>query len=325
MSAALTEPPADRVTVLTAAGASGLAIVRLSGPLTPAFFARHFSRPLAVGRCVHGDLRDEQGVVDDPVCVLDADGSVDVTLHGNPWIVALVVDLATRSGFAYAVAPAETIEDEVRDGLPLARTERAARMLLAQPAAWLAMEADDVEAMRRDRALHHLLHPPTVAIVGVPNAGKSTLANALFGTRRSIVSDAAGTTRDWVGEPADLDGLVVTLVDTPGLRVTADAIERAAIAGSAGAVAAADVVVLLLDATRDDAEQQALRARFDRAVVVANKTDVAAAPIDAIPLIARDGVGLDALVRAIHDRLGLNDRPERAPRIWTDRQRATIA
>src|SRR6185503_2714425 len=95
-----------------------------------------------------------------------------------------------------------------------------------------------------------MLHPPRVAIVGEANVGKSTLANQLFAQERSITADLPGTTRDWVGEVANVDGLPVTLVDTPGVRETADEVEREAIARSGEQVAAADLILLVLDATR---------------------------------------------------------------------------
>lgn len=307
------------ISILTAAGASALAAVRFSGPGVGTFFERRLSKPLAAGRCVHGELRDDDGVVDDPVCALNADGSVDVTLHGSPYILDLVLSLARRHGFAERDPVATTIEAEVRAALPLVRSERAARMLLAQVDAWATGSPD-----ASDRALYHLLHPPTVAIVGVPNAGKSTLANALFGTRRSIVSDVPGTTRDWVGELADLDGLIVTLVDTPGLRASDDPIEREAIERSRAPIASADVVILLLDATGDVAAQRATFAHLSELIVAANKVDVTAAPDDAIPLVARDGVGVDRLIEAIHARFGLNDRPHDAPRAWTSHQLASL-
>ena len=314
----------NAVTILTAAGASALAAVRFCGPDVARFFERRFSKPTVVGRCVHGELRDDDGVIDDPVCVLNEDGSADLTLHGNPFVVDLVLGLAKREGFEVSDAvhrgKTRAIHVDVLDALPLVRTERAARMLLAQVDAWTTGVPD-----ANDRALGHLLHPPTIAIVGLPNAGKSTLANALFGTRRSIVSDVPGTTRDWVGELADLDGLVVHLIDTPGVRETMDAIERAAIDRSATPIASADIVIVLLDATRDDAEQRELLARFPTAIVAANKTDVAPALSNAIPLVARDGVGIDALIVAIHDRLGLNDRPLDAARVWTSRQREALS
>ena len=103
--------------------------------------------------------------------------------------------------------------------------------------------AADLPAILADRSLWWLLHPPRVAIVGRPNVGKSTLANQLFARERSITADLPGTTRDWVGELADVNGLAVMLVDTPGLRDAADPIERAAIAGARGQIAAADLVV----------------------------------------------------------------------------------
>ena len=106
----------------------------------------------------------------------------------------------------------DPLEQEVLMSLPLARTELTLRMLLAQPAAWDRLIARppakaETENILADRALHWLLHPPRVAIVGAANVGKSTLANQLFGQQRSITVDLPGTTRDWVGETANLDGL----------------------------------------------------------------------------------------------------------------------
>ena len=113
-----------------------------------------------------------------------------------------------------------------------------------------------------------------MAIVGPANAGKSTLANRLLLQDRSIVADLPGTTRDWVGETANLDGLPVMLIDTPGIRETDDPIERAAIQRSIPAIDSADLVILVLDATRPLApEQQPLLDRFPRAIRVVNKSD----------------------------------------------------
>src|SRR5205814_10504480 len=126
----------------------------------------------------------------------------------------------------------------------------ALRTLLAQPRAWKGVIDDqnlgrhELERIASDKTLHYLLHPPRVAIVGAPNVGKSTLANQLFAQERSITADLPGTTRDWVGEIANLDGLVVQLVDTPGIRDTSDAIERQAIDRSRHQIEQADLVVL---------------------------------------------------------------------------------
>ena len=135
----------------------------------------------------------------------------------------------------------------------------------------------DVVRIRDDHSLYWLLHPPRVAIIGVPNAGKSTLANRLFAQERSITADLPGTTRDWVGEIANVDGLAVMLVDTPGLRHTDDPIESEAIRRSKGQIERADLVVLVLDVTQPrDPDQLALEAAHRCALVVVNKSDQAA-------------------------------------------------
>ncbi len=142
-------------------------------------------------------------------------------------------------------------EREMLAHLPMARTEPAIRMLLDQPSAWgRAIDAGlDARSILADQTLLRMLNTPRVAIVGEPNVGKSTLANQLFGQQRSITADLPGTTRDWVGEIADIDGLAVLLVDTPGQRDAADAIERAAIVASQEQIGASDLILNVLDAT----------------------------------------------------------------------------
>ena len=82
-------------------------------------------------------------------------------------------------------------------------------------------------------------------LAGAPNAGKSSLMNALLGTRRAIVSDVAGTTRDTIEEGLELDGWPVRLVDTAGLRETADVIEAEGVARAESQIAEADLVIAL--------------------------------------------------------------------------------
>ncbi|MCE2882920.1 MAG: 50S ribosome-binding GTPase [Planctomycetaceae bacterium] len=90
-----------------------------------------------------------------------------------------------------------------------------------------------------------LVDPARVVLVGRPNAGKSTLSNALLGAEASIVSPAEGTTRDAVGARIDLAGLVVEWFDLPGLRDTSDLIEREAIDLARRLIRDADFVVAL--------------------------------------------------------------------------------
>ena len=115
-----------------------------------------------------------------------------------------------------------------------------------------------------------------VVILGKPNVGKSTLFNRLLGAPRAIVTDVPGTTRDLLTETAEIDGLPVTLVDTAGIRRTADAVESEGVARARGALQVAAAVLLVLDRSRplDDADRELLRetAGADRVLVV-NKAD----------------------------------------------------
>ena len=103
-----------------------------------------------------------------------------------------------------------------------------------------------------------LRHGATVVLAGRPNAGKSTLANALAGRERSIVSPTPGTTRDAVETDVEIDGLRVRLVDTAGLRETADAVEAEGTRRAHDALRTADAVLYLADAARGlDATERA--------------------------------------------------------------------
>jgi tRNA modification GTPase len=94
-----------------------------------------------------------------------------------------------------------------------------------------------------------------VAIVGKPNVGKSSLLNALLRTERAIVTPIAGTTRDLVEETANVGGIPIVLVDTAGIRETADVVERIGVARAENAAADADVVLFVLDSTTGVTEE----------------------------------------------------------------------
>jgi tRNA modification GTPase len=119
----------------------------------------------------------------------------------------------------------------------------------------------------------------SVAVVGRPNVGKSSIFNALVGADRAIVTEIAGTTRDLVSERVDVDGLAVTFVDTAGYRDTADIVEREGVARAMRARDVANVLVVVLDRsepiTSDDEQLLADTASQSR-IVVANKSDLPA-------------------------------------------------
>jgi tRNA modification GTPase len=177
---------------------------------------------------------------------------------------------------------------------------------------------------RRGRLIREGL---TVAIVGAPNVGKSSVFNALVGAARAIVTPVPGTTRDLVSEQVDIEGLQVTLVDTAGLRDTADVVESEGIARSEGVSAIADLVLVVCDLS-DPATQDARlppAVAPGRAVVVANKADLRHTwrRADAVEVSAATGEGLDGLRRRISQLLGAGAPGER-PAITNARHIALV-
>lgn len=178
-----------------------------------------------------------------------------------------------------------------------------------------------------------MLQGVKIAILGLPNVGKSTLANQLFGQQRSITADLPGTTRDWVDGWANLDGLPARVIDTPGIRAATDPLEAQAIAGSRGIIAQADLRLLILDWTRPLAgEQLDLIHLWPDAILVINKTDQPGAwPADiperignAVHLMATRGLGLPELIQKIHSRMDCKGLPLNRPACWTVRQRRLV-
>jgi tRNA modification GTPase len=180
-----------------------------------------------------------------------------------------------------------------------------------------------------------------VVIVGRPNAGKSTLFNALAGAGRAIVTDIPGTTRDLLTEAVDIHGIAVTLVDTAGIRnAPADLVEAEGVSRARAAAERAHLTLLVVDGSRPlDADDHALLAAGDRSsrVIVVSKTDLPAAwprdafERDAIQVSVPTGIGLDALRRRIVEALGLDERHRDTPAITNirhvellDRARAAL-
>ena len=155
----------------------------------------------------------------------------------------------------------------------------------------------------RGRTLRDGLH---VVLVGPPNAGKSSLLNALAGSDRAIVTDIPGTTRDLLQEAIRIDGVELTLVDTAGLRLAGDAIEAEGIRRARAELGRADLALVVLDARDPETGRVAVAdevASVPRRLWLHNKADLLEVTADlgedALAVSAQTGQGLDAL----HQRL----------------------
>ncbi len=167
----------------------------------------------------------------------------------------------------------------------------------------------------------------TVVIAGRPNAGKSSLLNALAGREAAIVTDIAGTTRDVLREHIHIDGMPLHVVDTAGLRTTDDQVERIGVERALKAIAEADRVLLVVDASAAEADDPFalwpefldLRPQPDKVTLIRNKADLSGEAVEmhsnadghvTVSLSARSGDGLELLREHLKACMGFEQTAE---------------
>lgn len=160
-----------------------------------------------------------------------------------------------------------------------------------------------------------------IALVGKPNVGKSSLLNAFLGEDRAIVTDIAGTTRDVVEGSVNIDGLVLHLFDTAGIRESKDTIESIGIERSKKTIKEADIVVVVLDSSQelDDEDKQILDfAKEYNPIVVYNKDDNTSNK-DKLSISALNNQ-IEPLIKAIKERVGIDEKVFSKPALNNARQ-----
>ncbi len=152
----------------------------------------------------------------------------------------------------------------------------------------------------------------SLAIVGKPNVGKSSLLNALLREKRAIVTDIAGTTRDVIEEYINLDGIPVKVIDTAGIRETEDVVEKIGVERSKEKLEEADLVLLVLDTSRelDQEDKDIIESVKDKkCILILNKIDlewkieedILGSFENVIKISAKEEIGLDELKQTIKD------------------------
>ncbi|WP_193016692.1 tRNA uridine-5-carboxymethylaminomethyl(34) synthesis GTPase MnmE [Proteus sp. FME41] len=185
-------------------------------------------------------------------------------------------------------------------------------------------ELDNVRAQARQGSL--LREGMKVVIAGRPNAGKSSLLNALAGREAAIVTDIAGTTRDVLREHIHIDGMPLHIIDTAGLREASDEVERIGIERAWKEIEQADRVLFMVDSTTTDATTPEdiwpeFMARLPNTLpvtVIRNKSDLTGENVEItaqghypmIRLSARDGMGIELLRDHLKEAMGFNSNTE---------------
>jgi tRNA modification GTPase len=217
--------------------------------------------------------------------------------------------------------------DFAEEGYHFGGADRAAREIDA-----IVSRLDD---LLRDRTRGRLVREGAqVAIVGRPNAGKSSLFNMLAGAGRAIVTDIAGTTRDLLTELVDIEGLAVTLIDTAGLRQAAgDVVEAEGMARAHAARRVADLTIVVLDVSEDltaDDHDVLEATEGSPRLIAGTKTDLDASRaaswgIDLLPVSSTTGAGIERLREAIAQALGGIEPARDAPAITNVRHLDLVA
>ena len=217
---------------------------------------------------------------------------------------ALYADWTQRlkAGLAHMEADIEFPDEDMPEGV--------------SPAVVSAVEAlkgEIFEHLNDNRRGERLRDGVQIAIIGAPNAGKSSLVNALAGRDVAIVSDMAGTTRDVIEVHLDLGGYPVTLADTAGLRPdqlgdedAQDRIEGEGIRRAMERAEAADLKVLLFDGSASEVDAHTLALMDDQALVVVNKSDEKHTDFEldgGIEISVKTGEGLDMFLDVLQNRV----------------------
>jgi len=157
----------------------------------------------------------------------------------------------------------------------------------------------------------------TVAIAGKPNAGKSSLLNALTQNDSAIVTDIAGTTRDTLKETINIDGMPLNIVDTAGLHNSEDIVEQEGIKRAKTEIQKADLVLLVFDAQDDNPDLSILPDGLENTplFIIKNKIDLAKSnstnvnfdKYELVSISAKDGTGIDILTNKLSNFAGLNN------------------
>lgn len=355
--------------VTTAKGMAAISLIELAGSKSEAIIREVFKplgkSPLKLtsSSILTGTITDGQNTIDHVVLAITESNGFEIGCHGNPLIVEKIMNLLVSKG-ATAVSADQfrlqqllhdpsknTVETEATLQAAKAATLQGAKLITNQPGKGLGKLAenwlkdfdniplDDIktkctEVLATSKIAKLITQRVKIIIAGAPNSGKSTLLNTLAGKQKAIVTDIAGTTRDWVSTTLRTDSLMLEFFDTAGLDANLTCQSRVDTESQRLAMnlaLEADLVLLLIDptATTDTAD---LKFPKDKKVIaVFNKSDITPPPADididadaAVSISAKNADNIDALIEKIITVLGVNKLDIARPVCFTPRQHSLL-
>jgi len=256
----------------------------------------------------------QRAFLNDKIDLTQAEAIIDL-IDADSKVAAVAAQRSLQGAFSAAVFNLNTLLTELRVHVEAAidfpdedidfLDDEALKARVAK----VSSAFTEIERAAREGRL--LSEGVTAVLAGKPNAGKSSLLNALAGYEAAIVTDVPGTTRDLVKEHITIDGVPLHVIDTAGLRETDDQVEKEGVRRTKDQLQKADVALLVIDASEDDIDVS-LSSEIPEAVpviTVLNKVDkVSLAPSvensTVVRLSAKTGDGLDLLRQLILDTVG---------------------
>jgi tRNA modification GTPase len=349
--------------VTTGKGTGAIAVIQLAGDLAETIIKKIFrpaGKTFEPGKILLGTICDGSETIDQVTVGCEGPGLFVINCHGNSLIVADIMQLLQKNGAELLTAEQlltkifsaektlNTIAVEAKLALLHAKTIEGTKIIVNQVSTgltkkieqWLQnkiplaeIKADAEQILKDSQTAKLLIFGCTIVLSGPPNTGKSTLLNFLACRQKAIVTDIAGTTRDWVSAQCRVGMLSAELIDTAGLDKAADGtIEMASQQKSIEMLEKADLILFVLDnsQTNNRLDVHLLKKIVNKKILtVLNKSDLPS-KFDAgelpqflantVRISAKFGDGIDNLLEKIQLTCGATGFDLKTPVCFTSRQ-----